>query len=296
MAKFLDLDGLRQISENIKFRLDCKQDKLVGVPGQVVGFGTDGIHAVTINAGNSIELKQGSSSLTVSALVSHQNLLDNWYFLNPINQQERPGYVGSEYTIDRWYSENLLVTLEADGLVLERKDPAIAFIQRWDAGKIKNLVGKNLTLSLLTSTGLSVCVFQIEMNSEGNFRSVILSNSISAGIHTFGPFIGFSSIRYQMVRIVPILNEPIRLVAAKLELGSVQTLAEQNAEGEWILRDPPPDGTQELLKCQRYYQVFSSPGQRPEKAADFRPVMRINPVLGTITRDGETYYTADANL
>jgi len=44
----------------------------------------------------------------------------------------------------------------------------------------------------------------------------------------------------------------IKIVAAKLELGSVQTLAHQDASGSWVLSDPPPNRALELAKCQRY--------------------------------------------
>ena len=84
--------------------------------------------------------------------------------------------------------------------------------------------------------------------------------------------------------------------AIKLELGSQQTLAHQDAAGNWVLNDPPPDKALELLKCQRYYQVFSREDLRPDKAVDFRPPMRIDPALSTIQINGVTYYTADANL
>ena len=86
------------------------------------------------------------------------------------------------------------------------------------------------------------------------------------------------------------------LKAVKLELGPVQTLAHQDADGNWVLNDPPPNKALELLKCQRYYQVFSDAAMRPAKAVDYRPVMCIDPTLGTISIDGVTYYTADANL
>ena len=86
------------------------------------------------------------------------------------------------------------------------------------------------------------------------------------------------------------------MLAAKLELGPVQTLAHQDASGNWVLNDPPPDKALELLKCQRYYQVFSREDLRPDKAVDFRPPMRIDPALSTIQINGVTYYTADANL
>ena len=48
MAKFLDLDGLRLVSEQIRLRLDWKQDKLIGLPGQVAAVGPEGLYAVSI--------------------------------------------------------------------------------------------------------------------------------------------------------------------------------------------------------------------------------------------------------
>ena len=47
------------------------------------------------------------------------------------------------------------------------------------------------------------------------------------------------------------------LQAAKLELGPVQTLARQDASGNWVLNDPPPNPALELTKCQRYLARFS---------------------------------------
>lgn len=56
------------------------------------------------------------------------------------------------------------------------------------------------------------------------------------------------------------------VVAVKLELGPIQTLAHQDASGSWVLNDPPPNKALELAKCQRYqfrvdsksatYQIF----------------------------------------
>jgi hypothetical protein len=44
-------------------------------------------------------------------------------------------------------------------------------------------------------------------------------------------------------------GESISIAAVKLELGSTQTLAHQDADGNWVLNDPPPDKGMELLKC-----------------------------------------------
>ena len=50
----------------------------------------------------------------------------------------------------------------------------------------------------------------------------------------------------------------VKLYAAKLELGSQQTLAHQDADGKWVLNDPPPNKALELAKCQRYQVVYSA--------------------------------------
>ena len=47
-------------------------------------------------------------------------------------------------------------------------------------------------------------------------------------------------------------------IAAKLELGAQQTLAHQDADGRWVLNDPPPNKALELANCQRYYYVMNA--------------------------------------
>ena len=85
------------------------------------------------------------------------------------------------------------------------------------------------------------------------------------------------------------------LVAIKLELGDQQTLAHQDADGNWVLNEIPDYGEQ-LARCQRYFQTFATESLRPTNALDFRPVMRATPALSTITVGGKTLYTASADL
>ena len=54
--------------------------------------------------------------------------------------------------------------------------------------------------------------------------------------------------------VCEIENSETVVNAVKLELGSQQTLAHQDTAGNWVLNDPPPDPTLELLKCQRYFK------------------------------------------
>lgn len=46
-----------------------------------------------------------------------------------------------------------------------------------------------------------------------------------------------------------------KLIAAKLEIGTVQTLYHME-NGSYVLNDPPPNMAEELLKCQRYLYVI----------------------------------------
>ena len=85
------------------------------------------------------------------------------------------------------------------------------------------------------------------------------------------------------------------LYGAKLELGSQQTLAHQDENGNWVLNEIPDYGEQ-LARCQRYYQLYSSADKRPVKTVDCRPTMRVDPVQGTIVIDGTTYYYNSAEL
>ena len=51
----------------------------------------------------------------------------------------------------------------------------------------------------------------------------------------------------------------ITIKAAKLELGTEQTLCHREANGDWVLNDPPPNLALELSKCQKYQiQIVNS--------------------------------------
>lgn len=85
------------------------------------------------------------------------------------------------------------------------------------------------------------------------------------------------------------------LIAGKLELGSGQTLAYQNEEGNWQLFETP-DYAEELAKCQRYFQLYSAADKRPAKAVDCRPTMRIDPTQGQLQINAQTLYYNSAEL
>ena len=74
-------------------------------------------------------------------------------------------------------------------------------------------------------------------------------------------------------------------VAAKLELGSQQTLAHQDANGNWVLNEIPDYGEQ-LRRCQRYFQVLKSgrgAGLQINSAKCYAPISLPVPLRTTPT-------------
>ncbi len=72
----------------------------------------------------------------------------------------------------------------------------------------------------------------------------------------------------------------------KLEPGAISTLA----------NDPPPDPQQGLLKCKRYYRMWTTEAARTEALKEVGLMRLASPTLGTISISGTTYYYADADL
>lgn len=289
MGKFLDLAGLQRLTKNVRLRLEQKQDKITGLPGQILCIGEAGINAMTATAEGKIRLERRGGDLVIRSYASNANLLDNACWIQRaavINQRGKSEYTTVGYTIDRWvFSEGGKMAVERNGLRMSPENSPHG----------RTNIYQPLETQLADDT-----VYTLSILYDSNQLSV---RSGYKNMNSIAPIAGFGYARFYDIRERSIVefvcntaNSETIIHAAKLEAGSEQTLAHQDAEGNWVLNDPPPDRTLELLKCQRYYQVFSSQEQRPVKAADFRSVMRVNPALGTITLDGTTYYTADANL
>lgn len=213
------------------------------------------------------------------------NMLDNWYFGNPVNQRGDTQHTGSAatYYIDRWRcgGYNQTIELTQHGLHWSTNTGI------WLTQPIENyddLVGKIVTVSaiidgiLYSATGVVSSSDSIKFLTTGNLYLEVTKEEKGVRFVTY--------------------TDPTQIVtikAAKLELGSQQTLAHQDADGNWVLNEIPDYGEQ-LAQCQRYYQLYSAAEQRPAKAVDCRPTMRVDPSQGTITIDGTTYYYNTADL
>lgn len=171
----------------------------------------------------------------------NRNLLDNWYFMNPVNQRGVSGTISEAgYFIDRWKLVSGSVTLTSTGITINGTISQV----------LENAAGTNVTASALTTTGIVSVSYD---NSSKTF-------TITGTGQTF--------------------------VAAKLELGSQQTLAHQDEDGNWVLNEIPDYGT-ELAKCQRYLiplkrNSCTGPATSSTIAYLYFPVpvsMRATPVL-----------------
>lgn len=233
------------------------------------------------------------------------NLLDSWYLIGggsqqgggqfPINQREQTSYIGNGYGIDRWFSTNthLTVTLLADGIQLASDGGGNAFLRQ----NVRNInATDSYTLSMLAQ-GVGSGRLRFDKNDPTEATGIEARFDSSDGTNPFlvtcTGVIGANNFAVPTIRIDS--GKSIKVLAAKMELGGQQTLAHQDAGGNWVLNDPPPNFQQELAKCQRYFQVFRTQALRPTYGIDFRPPMATDePALGSFVKDTVTYYTASS--
>lgn len=195
------------------------------------------------------------------------NLLDNWYFLNPINQRGQTIYANTstEYTVDRWLSRgDMQVTVGEDGLRLSTTSESLKLLQQPSQQLLKDLAGKTVTASVLvrdfdvttTTSGSSTyprigiySAASYGYTSHGLISGPLNGNGLFSVTGVLTPTSGDTFLQFAIH-----LNNgtgSMTVVAAKLEIGDHQTLAHLE-NGEWKL-NAIQDPTTELLKCQRYY-------------------------------------------
>ena len=192
-----------------------------------------------LNAGN---LKMPDSEETIAEhyrQFCNRNLLDNWYFANPVNQKGQIEFTGSGYTIDRWRSYGAKVSIN-DGYISLSTEGNPTFCQKSEL----DLYDKTLTFSVLLANG-SLCTGTGILASDTAWKNTTLyeDSSIKLWLQNSDPLFNTA------IDIKG--NTPVDMVAAKLEFGSSQTLAHKEGS-KWVLNEIPDYAT-ELAKCQRYF-------------------------------------------
>lgn len=184
------------------------------------------------------------------------NLLDNWYFADPINQRAQTEYTTAGYTIDRWIiggiSSVMAYKVNERKLVSEGLTDTYVALQEF-LEKPATLAGKTVTFSALAVGECSDWIIQMWRTRDNATTPVATSGDWSGG--------PFKSITFDFpadvlptdrYRVLVQTRYTLQPYAVKLELGSIQTLAHKDTEGNWVIIDSPPNSALELAKCQRY--------------------------------------------
>ena len=178
--------------------------------------------------------QQIDDAVALAPQLSNPNLLDNWYFGNPVNQRGQTSWTNPsnwQYAIDRWQiTPSSVVTLTNDGITVTAD-----LQQGLEKGRLE--FGRTYTFSVLSSDG-RLGKHTFVLTSDPNIN-------VSFG---FGYFVCYLSGGNVWFRIY---GDGSTYKAAKLELGSQQTLAHKDTSGNWVLNEIPDYGEQ-LARCQRY--------------------------------------------
>jgi len=184
------------------------------------------------------DIAQVKENLKMS-YICNKNLLDNWYFANPVNQRgSTSGTSNAAYFIDRWKTTNQSGytgswSLSTTGLTLTSASSAwVGITQTIDESQLS---GKSLMFSVLYSDG----TIKVGRIASRNISSTQTFSEVIGGEP--GALLNTHSIRTTV-------RGTATIVAVKLEIGIEQTLAHQ--EGSiWVLNEIP-DYEEELLRCQ----------------------------------------------
>ena len=189
-------------------------------------------------------------ALSNKPVIVNPNLLDNWYFANPVNQRGWNNAIASwSYHLDRWYANDVTVIVNDGYVTLTQSGTSNLFnLQRVKDGYYKNsLAGRIITISALLKGGIlkTVTVTAPPFGSGGVSEFTI--DGLILGVYSYESESGF--------RLFPTEGYSFDIVAFKAELGDTQTLAHQDANGNWVLNEIPNYADQ-LARCQRYFQIF----------------------------------------
>lgn len=175
------------------------------------------------------------------------NLLDNWYFVNPVNQRGQTSYSGGFIrTIDRWNSGGSTTsTLTVDnGILLQGDGTGESY---WYQRINETLPAGIYTFSVLFEDNTGLLALNNEITDDGGADARTIA---SEGVLSFTfTYAGDAVTQHNYQRIVVI--DSARIIAAKLEFGDTQTLAHLE-NGAWVLNEIP-NYELELVKCRRYY-------------------------------------------
>lgn len=165
-----------------------------------------------------------------------RNLLHNWDFRNPINQRGSSSYTGAKYGIDRWYVATSSVTVEvvSGGVRFSNSGSSTGYVRQFlefatppDEYCYTLLCSESTSESNTMYAGYEDGTFSNSVPIAAGYNSVVIN--------------GLKGVKRVQFNVAA--GASVTLVAAKLERGSVSTLA----------NDSPADYGEQLALCQRYF-------------------------------------------
>lgn len=242
------------------------------------------------------------NTIATKAFPCNPNLLDNWYFGNPINQRGQTSYTGGGYAVDRWKIGDGVTAAVANGaLNISYSTPGWNLVEPLDNMLVP---GVTYTLSCIYKASVNPIRLVVAWGDSQFFyneASPISDDWALAQITGTIPADATMSFNQVIVQSIGSSAGNFSLKAIKLELGSQQTLAHQE-NGVLVLNEIPDYGEQ-LRRCQRYYRAIPMYSSYPAAvdtnknllAALVLPVpMRVRPSfvkIGTGTNIAAVYFT-----
>lgn len=177
-----------------------------------------------------------------------KNLLRNWYFVGggtgrgvfPVNQRGQSSYSGATSVFDGWTADaNTGIAFGSAGIIVSLLSGSSTNIYQ-RAGKAP--LGQSITMSILTGNGL-VTVSGVMPSRLPSNNQTVLTVGTSADGYRFRLYLQPAGTMYAEFRAYTTQT----WIAAKLELGTEQTLAHQE-NSVWVLNDVP-DYEYELYRC-----------------------------------------------
>lgn len=194
----------------------------------------------------------------------NRNLLDNWYFGAPVNQRGKTTYSGAGYGIDRWTMlSSGSIAVGDTGITFQSTDGTAPYMYEIvDKDNLAALKGQVVTASALFSGGVDTkrCAVVCYRPGEPGYTEFPSPTVAGTGIGSVSFTIpsDTTKVEFRLQTGEWGVTGALSAVAAKLELGSQQTLAHQDNSGAWVLNEIPDYG-EELTKCMRYLQIISTP-------------------------------------
>jgi hypothetical protein len=195
------------------------------------------------------------SVIATKAFPCNPNMLDNWYFGKPVNQRGQTSYTGGGYGVDRWKTgEGVAAALANGALNISYSTPGWNLVEPLDNMLVP---GVTYTLSCIYKASVNPIRLVVAWGDSSFFyneASPISDDWALAQITGTIPANATISFNQVVIQSLGSSAGDFSLKAVKLELGSQQTLAHQE-NGVWVLNEVPDYGEQ-LLRCQRYYQII----------------------------------------